>query len=96
MNTKFNRYYKSRVELSLKIKWKEGLFNLPIYGKERSLLVLPTQRVYVLRKAVVSTNPHWSRVVGYDTFSLRVTHKEGLCSSSDDINNLMIIVLILK
>jgi hypothetical protein len=31
-----------------------------------------------------TTNPHWTRVVGYGPFSLCVIHKEGLCPSSDD------------
>jgi hypothetical protein len=35
------------------------------------------------------TNPHWARVVGYGPFSLCVIHKQGLCSSSGDINRLM-------
>jgi hypothetical protein len=35
------------------------------------------------------TNPHWARVVGYGPFSLCLIHKEGFCSSSGDINRLM-------
>jgi hypothetical protein len=34
-------------------------------------------------------NLHWARVVGYDTFSLWVIHKEGLCPSRWDIKRLM-------
>jgi hypothetical protein len=45
----------------------------------------------VLRKALhlqslAPTNPHWTRVVGYGPW---VIHKEGVCSSSGDINRLM-------
>jgi hypothetical protein len=32
------------------------------------------------------TNSHWARVVDYGPFPLCVIHKEGLCSSSGDIN----------
>jgi hypothetical protein len=35
------------------------------------------------------TNPHCARVGGYDSFSLCVIHKEGMCPSSGDINRLM-------
>jgi hypothetical protein len=37
-------------------------------------------------------NPHWARVVGYGLF-LWVIHKEGLCSSSGDINMLMMMMI---
>jgi hypothetical protein len=40
------------------------------------------------------TNPHWARVVGYGPFSLCVIPKEGLCSSSGDINRLMMITVL--
>jgi hypothetical protein len=39
--------------------------------------------------AYTNPNPHWARVVGYGPFSLSLIHKEGLCSSSGDINRLM-------
>jgi hypothetical protein len=42
---------------------------------------------------VVRTHPHWTRVVVYCTFSLCVIHKEALCSSSGDINRLMMKLL---
>jgi hypothetical protein len=35
-------------------------------------------------------------VVGYGPFSLCVTHKEGLCSSSGDINVLMIMIAVIS
>jgi hypothetical protein len=41
------------------------------------------------------TNPHWPCVVGYGPFSFRVTHKEGLCPSSGDINGLMMMMTLL-
>jgi hypothetical protein len=34
------------------------------------------------------TNLLWIRVVGYDTFALCVSRKEGLCPSSGDVNRL--------
>jgi hypothetical protein len=40
-------------------------------------------------QSLVSTNPHWTRVVGYGPFSLCVIHKEGLCLSSGGIKRLM-------
>jgi hypothetical protein len=40
--------------------------------------------------AVVS----WARVVGCGPFSLSVIHKEGLCSSSGDINTLKMMMII--
>jgi hypothetical protein len=40
-------------------------------------------------QSIAPTNPRWARVVGYRPFSLCVIHKEGLCSSSGDINRLM-------
>jgi hypothetical protein len=45
--------------------------------------------------AVVSTY-HWARVVGYGLFSLCVTHNEGLCPSSGDINGLMMMMIVMK
>jgi hypothetical protein len=44
-------------------------------------------------QSLAPTNQHWARVVGYGPFSLCVTHKEGLCSSSGDINRLMMMEL---
>jgi hypothetical protein len=41
-------------------------------------------------QSLAPTNPHWARVVGYGPFSLCVIYKEGLYSSSGDINRLMI------
>jgi hypothetical protein len=38
---------------------------------------------------VIIVTPHWARVVGFGPFSFCVIHKEGLCSSSGDINRLM-------
>jgi hypothetical protein len=40
-------------------------------------------------QSLTPTNPHWVRVVDYGTFSLWVIHKESMCSSSGDINRLM-------
>jgi hypothetical protein len=40
-------------------------------------------------------NPHWARLVGYGPFFLCVIHKEGLCSSSGDINRPMIMMMII-
>jgi hypothetical protein len=42
--------------------------------------------------AVVSTNPHWDRVVGYGPFYLCIIHNKGLCPSSGDINRLMMMM----
>jgi hypothetical protein len=44
------------------------------------------------------TNPHWARVVRYGPVSilLCVIHKEGLCTSSGDINRLMMMMTINK
>jgi hypothetical protein len=44
---------------------------------------------------LVPTNPHWTRVVGYGSFSLCVIQKEGLCPSIGDINRLMMITQII-
>jgi hypothetical protein len=41
---------------------------------------------------VISTNPHWARVVGYGPFSLCVIHKEYLCLSSGDISRLLMMM----
>jgi hypothetical protein len=41
------------------------------------------------------TNPHWTCVVAYGPFSLCVIHKEGLCTSSDDINELMMMMMLM-
>jgi hypothetical protein len=46
--------------------------------------------------AVVSTNPHWACVVGYNPFSLCVIHKEGLCHNSGDINGLMMMMMMMN
>jgi hypothetical protein len=43
--------------------------------------------------AVVSTNPHWARVVAYGPFSLFAIHKEDLCPSSRDIIRLMMMMM---
>jgi hypothetical protein len=45
-------------------------------------------------QSLAPTNPHWARVVVYDPFSLCVIYKEGLCSSSGDINGLMMMMMI--
>jgi hypothetical protein len=42
-----------------------------------------------------SSNPHWTRVVGYGPFFLCVIHKEGLCLSSGDINRLMMMMMMI-
>jgi hypothetical protein len=43
-------------------------------------------------QSLAPTNQHRARVVGYSPFSLCVIHKEGLCSSSGDINRLMMMI----
>jgi hypothetical protein len=48
-------------------------------------------RLYL--QSLATTNPHWTRVVGYGLFSSWVFHKEGLCLSSADINRLMMMVV---
>jgi hypothetical protein len=45
-------------------------------------------------QSVAPTNPHWARVVIYSPFSLCVSHKEGVCASSEDINRLMMMMMI--
>jgi hypothetical protein len=45
-------------------------------------------------QSLAPANPHWARVVGYGPFSLWVIHKEDLCSSSRDINRLMMMMMI--
>jgi hypothetical protein len=47
-------------------------------------------------KIITITNAHWARVVGYGPFSLYVIHKEGLYPSSEDINKLMMMMMIMK
>jgi hypothetical protein len=42
--------------------------------------------------SLARTNPHWARMVGYESFFLCVIHKEHLYSSSGDINRLMMII----
>jgi hypothetical protein len=44
-------------------------------------------------QSLAPTNSHWARVEGFGPFSLCVIHKEGLCSSSGDINRLMMKIL---
>jgi hypothetical protein len=46
-------------------------------------------------QSLAPTNPHWARVVGYGPLSLCVIHKEGLCSSSGDINMLMLMMMMM-
>jgi hypothetical protein len=48
-------------------------------------------RLYL--QSLTPTNPHWARVVGYGPFSLCIIHKEGLCTSSGDINRLMMMMI---
>jgi hypothetical protein len=43
-------------------------------------------------QSLAPTNPHWVCVVGYGPFFLFVIHKEGLCSSSGDINRLIMMM----
>jgi hypothetical protein len=43
-------------------------------------------------QSLAPTNPHWARVVGYGPFFLCIIHKEGLCSSSGDINRLLMMM----
>jgi hypothetical protein len=42
------------------------------------------------------TNPHWARAVDYGPFSLCVCHKEGLSTSSEDINRLMMMMMMME
>jgi hypothetical protein len=44
-------------------------------------------------QSLAPTNPHKARVVGCGPFCLCVIHKEGLCPSSGDINELMMIMM---
>jgi hypothetical protein len=44
-------------------------------------------------QSLAPTNPHSARVVGYGPFSLRLTHMEGLCPSSEDMNRLMMVMM---
>jgi hypothetical protein len=44
-------------------------------------------------QSLTPINPHWARVVGYGPFSLCVIGKEGLCTSSGDINRLMMMMM---
>jgi hypothetical protein len=43
-------------------------------------------------QSLATTNPRWSRVVGYSPFSLCIIHKEGMCPSTGDINKLMMMM----
>jgi hypothetical protein len=43
--------------------------------------------------SLAPTNPHWVRVVGYGPVTLCVIHREGLCPSSGDINQLMMMMM---
>jgi hypothetical protein len=56
---------------------------LPCFGRHVKPLVP------AVLQSLTPTNPHWTRVLGYDPFSLWVIHKEGLCLSSGGINRLM-------
>jgi hypothetical protein len=47
--------------------------------------------IQLLNHQSAPTNLHWARVVGYGPFSLCIIHKEGQCSSSGDINGLMMV-----
>jgi hypothetical protein len=44
----------------------------------------------VFGRDLLGTNPHWARVFGYGTISLRVIHKVDLCPSFDEFKMLMI------
>jgi hypothetical protein len=44
-------------------------------------------------QSLAPTNPHWVRVVGYGPVTLCVIHREGLCPSSGDINQLMMMMM---
>jgi hypothetical protein len=48
-------------------------------------------RLYL--QSLAPTNPHWARVEGYGPFSLCLINKEGMCSSSGDIDKLMMIFM---
>jgi RimJ/RimL family protein N-acetyltransferase len=63
-----------------------SLKKCPCFGRHVKPLVPVLQ-------PLVTTNPHWARVLGYVPFSLYVIHKEGLCPSSGDINRLMMIIM---
>jgi hypothetical protein len=42
-----------------------------------------------------TTNSHWARVVGYGAFSLCIIHKKCLCLSSEHINRLMMMMMMI-
>jgi hypothetical protein len=47
-------------------------------------------------QSIAPTNPHWARVVGYGPFFfICVMHKEGLCPSSEYINRLIMVMLMM-
>jgi hypothetical protein len=46
--------------------------------------------IFLVTESKARIAGHQARVVGYDPFSLRVIHKEGLPHSNGDINRLMI------
>jgi hypothetical protein len=58
----------------------------PCFGRH----VKPLARLHL--QSLKPTNPHWARVVGYGPFSLCAINKEGLCSSSGDINRLLMMM----
>jgi hypothetical protein len=61
----------------------------------RSAVFPIVQSFYLMYVCTCSpTNPNWARVVGCGPFSLWLIHKEGLCSSSEDINRLKMMMYI--
>jgi hypothetical protein len=66
-------------------------------GDQKFVILAPScfgKHVQSLVPAIfaVSTSPYWARMVGYGPFSF-VIHKEGLSSSSGDINRAMTMMI---
>jgi hypothetical protein len=69
---------------------------MPLRSELSSLVTNNEENLYLGQPMItkniqekININPHWARVLGYGPFSLCKIHKEGLCSSSGDINKLM-------
>jgi hypothetical protein len=72
------------------IGWVTKIYNLePLYASEGAL----SRWSRLQFQSLATTNPHWTRLVGYDPFSLYVIYKDGLCPSSGDINRLMMMMM---
>jgi hypothetical protein len=84
----------SAINLSrlLRHPWKKGRSAILLFCPGHHTRLILRNILYIW---IITTNPHWARMVGYGSFSLCVIYKEGLCPSSGDINRLMMMISLL-